>query len=139
MFERIGGRKFVASTLTVAVGVLVMIFKGDVPPNLMHLLEVTLGVFAGGNVVSTVAGAFYGGKQEAGEAEPVPASPVEQPAETPDAVEPPANKAAVTLDTVYAGLAEVYQKIEGLEKATAEVSKSQAVAGKVLNMLLEKQ
>jgi hypothetical protein len=54
MFERLGGRKMVAATLTVATGIGIALYKGDVPQNLLHLLEVVFGVFASTNVINTV-------------------------------------------------------------------------------------
>jgi hypothetical protein len=56
MFEKLGGRKMVAATLTMAVGVTVAVWKGDIPPNLLQLLEIVFGVFAGANAINTIGG-----------------------------------------------------------------------------------
>lgn len=161
MFEKLGGRKFVAATLTVAVGLVVMAVKGDVPPGLLQLLEVTLGVFCGGNAIATVGGAFYPAAQSTSAAQrnaegpregdsnpPVEIGSLSEPsAETPQ----PASSATptttvVTTDQIYAGLHEVYQKVEQLGAtattlagSTAEIAKSVSVSQKVLNILLERK
>lgn len=145
MFEKIGGRKFIASTLTVAVGLIVMAVKGDVPPGLLHLLEVTLGVFASGNVVASFAGALYGSKK-ASAAEIPPTGPESSPgADAPVALdaqpEPQTTTATpspVTPEQIYGGLSEVYQKVTAVEASVGEIGKSVNVSQKVLNVLLEK-
>lgn len=55
MFEKLGGRKMVAATLTVAVGIGITLLKGDVPSNLLYLLITIFGVFAGTNTLNTAA------------------------------------------------------------------------------------
>ncbi len=54
MFEKLGGRKMVAATLTVAVGIAMAIIKDDVPPNLLYLLISVFGLFAGANSLTTM-------------------------------------------------------------------------------------
>jgi hypothetical protein len=151
LFDKIGGRKFVAATLTVAVGLVVMAVKGDVPPGLLHLLEVTLGVFASGNVVASFAGALYAREQspeqtakanmvtEASTDSPaggVGRSPLEPTDPVPPGVSPP--PPPITIEAVYGGLSEVYQKVTAVEASVGELSKSASVSQKVLNVLLEK-
>lgn len=151
MFEKIGGRKFIAATLTVAVGLIVMAVKGDVPPGLLHLLEVTLGVFASGNVVASFAGALYSREQTPNqdrEVNPVITTPTEgptgevvrSPLEPGDPVQTGVSSPPppVTIEAVYGGLAEVYQKLTTVEASVGELGKSVNVSQKVLNVLLEK-
>jgi hypothetical protein len=56
MFEKLGGRKMVGATVTMAVGIIAVLIKGDIPDNLLQLLEVVFGVFAGANSINTAAG-----------------------------------------------------------------------------------
>jgi hypothetical protein len=56
IFEALGGRKFVAATLTVAVGILVSLKMGDIPPGLLSLLEFAFGGYALSNSINTVTG-----------------------------------------------------------------------------------
>lgn len=58
MFEKFGGRKMFVATVTVAVCIVTVIIKGDVPPGFKDILEYILGVFIGGNVLSDAASAF---------------------------------------------------------------------------------
>lgn len=145
MFDKLGGRKFVAATLTVAVGILVTFFKGDVPDNLTNLLEVVFGIFAGGNVVATVAGTVRGAKAPAGEeASEAVAQPVDLPPSNGEGSEPPTPQASaspaagITNEQIYQGMAEIYQKVQAVETALGEVVKSSGVSQKVLNVLLER-
>jgi ABC-type uncharacterized transport system YnjBCD ATPase subunit len=54
MFEKLGGRKMVAATLTVAVGIGMALAKDDIPPNLLYLLISVFGLFAGSNSINTM-------------------------------------------------------------------------------------
>lgn len=55
MFDQLGGRKMVAAVLIVAIGVSIAFVKGDVPSNLLQLLEVVFGVFVTANTVNTAS------------------------------------------------------------------------------------
>ena len=142
MFEKLGGRKFLATSLTVVAGMVVMFIKGDIPPNFLNLLEVAIGAFVGGNVLSNVAGAFYKPAPEAsaaGESQPEMVPDSQQAAPTPVPEAPAPTQASVTNEQLYAGLAEVFQKVEAVETSVTEISKATAVSQKVLNVLLERQ
>lgn len=54
MFEKLGGRKMVAATLTLAVGIGMALVKEDIPPNLLYLLISVYGLFAGANSINTL-------------------------------------------------------------------------------------
>lgn len=102
MLSKLGGRKMVAATLTVGIGLGAVALKGDVPPNLLQLLEIVFSVFAGANAINTALGTRIQMKKESTvvpEVEPVikeeimAPAPVEQPQPDPNAV---ANKDVVT-------------------------------------------
>ena len=78
MFERFGGRKMFVATVTVAVCIVTVIIKGDVPQGFKEILEYILGVFIGGNVLSDAASAFANKAPAAQPAAPpaVPSEPV---------------------------------------------------------------
>jgi hypothetical protein len=58
MFDQFGGRKAVVALVALFVGVGVTIYVGDVPPNLLSLIEVLFGAFVVGNGVEHVANTF---------------------------------------------------------------------------------
>ncbi len=58
MLERIGGRKVAAGIVIVLVGLIVTAIAGDVPANLLALLQVVFGAFVLGNGFEHAAGAF---------------------------------------------------------------------------------
>jgi hypothetical protein len=70
MIEKIGGRKVFAALLVIAVGVGAVLLKGDVPANLLQLLQVVFGALVVGNVGEHVVGAVRA-RAEAGSTEPV--------------------------------------------------------------------
>jgi hypothetical protein len=57
MIDAIGGRKVAGALLVIAIGVGVVFLKGDIPPNLMALLQVVFGAFVAGNAVEHMAAA----------------------------------------------------------------------------------
>lgn len=94
MFEKFGGRKMFVATVTVAVCIVTVIIKGDVPQGFKEILEYILGVFIGGNVLSDAASAF---------ANKTAAAPQEVPQEVSQAAAPAA-PAADSLAAVQAAL-----------------------------------
>lgn len=57
MIQKLGGRKVLITIGAVLIGLVTVFVKGDIPPNMLNLLEVVVGVFVAGNVSSKVAGA----------------------------------------------------------------------------------
>lgn len=62
MFEKLGGRKLVFGLITLGVGLVIGHIKGDIPPNVLSLLEMLFGSFVAGNSVGTIVGAVVSGK-----------------------------------------------------------------------------
>lgn len=56
MFERIGGRKLSFGLFILAIGLGIGLTKGDIPPNILTLLEFIFGAFVTGNSIGTIAG-----------------------------------------------------------------------------------
>lgn len=56
--DTVGGRKVVATVVVLIVGVGAVALKGDVPPNLLTLLQFAAGFFVAGNAVEHIAGAI---------------------------------------------------------------------------------
>lgn len=71
--DAIGGRKILATIVVLAVGIGATIFKGDVPPNLLTLLQFAAGFFVAGNAVEHVASAMKA-PEAAGVAETPPSA-----------------------------------------------------------------
>lgn len=55
MGGNIGGRKVVATLLVLGIGTAIALYRGDVPGNLMQLLEVVFGAFVAGNGIEHMA------------------------------------------------------------------------------------
>jgi hypothetical protein len=62
MIERIGGRKVAMAIAIVAIGLVVAAINGDIPDNLLALLQVVFGAFVLGNGFEHAAGAYTSGK-----------------------------------------------------------------------------
>lgn len=60
MFDRIGGRKLVATATVLAIAVGITLYRGDVPSNLLTLLMAVFGAFVVGNGIEHVADAMQG-------------------------------------------------------------------------------
>jgi hypothetical protein len=58
MIDMIGGRKVLAALVVLIVGIGVVLMKGDIPPNLLSLMQVVFAAFVAGNGVEHVAGAY---------------------------------------------------------------------------------
>ena len=71
-----GIRKIVVAAVVLLVGSLVAHFKGDIPPNMLQLLEVLFGGFIVGNVTEHVVGSV----KAVAELKHAPAEPVAIPA-----------------------------------------------------------
>lgn len=86
MIDQLGGRKLLAGAVILLVGLGITIGLGDIPANLLSLLQVVFGAFVLGNGIEHVAGAV---KREP------EAAPVETPAEPQLAIQhaPEANPA----------------------------------------------
>lgn len=81
MFEKLGGRKLVASILTVLIGLGAVAIKGDVPVNFLDLLIAVLITFVGGNGVEHIALAY-----KARHGAVVPSAPPAEPASDPEVI-----------------------------------------------------
>lgn len=86
MFEKLGGRKMIAATLTLAVGLGLCLLKDDIPHNMLYLLITIYGVFAGTNTINTIGGLTLGSKPQM-ETTVAPAPSVEAGIPIRDAVE----------------------------------------------------
>lgn len=62
--EKFGGRKLAVSLLVLVVGLAISLYKGDIPPNLLNLLEMVIGAFVGGNVLAKALGVAVQRKTE---------------------------------------------------------------------------
>lgn len=58
-------RKVMAGLLILLVGVGITLIKGDIPPNLLSLLQVIYGTFVLGNVGQHAADSFSGKNKDA--------------------------------------------------------------------------
>lgn len=140
MFEMLGGRKMVASTLTLVVGLVIVLTKGDIPPNFLNLLVVTLGTFVGGNVASSAVGALY---TRAAVKVADPASEQDG-APAPEAPPVPAQTEGITNEVLYQGLQYVSSqlvtidgKVGALQTDSAKQAESIVVIQRTANALLE--
>lgn len=57
MIDQIGGRKVVAAIVTIGVGLTVVLMRGDLPANLLTLLQTVFGAFVVGNGIEHVTDA----------------------------------------------------------------------------------
>jgi hypothetical protein len=58
MIEQIGGRKLLAAAIVLAIALACVFLKGDVPANLLSLLQVVFATFVVGNVGEHVTDVF---------------------------------------------------------------------------------
>lgn len=123
--EAIGGRKLVVSSLTLAVGVGVALYKGDVPPGLLQLLEVVAVGYTLGNVGVKVFGKNFAPGEEI-RTEGPPQEVVVNLPETP-LVPSPAPVEDISLQAIKNKQAITDSKISELEKAV----------NNIVNILLE--
>lgn len=119
LISKLGGRKLVVTTASVAVGALIVYLKGDVPPNFLTLLEVAIGAFVGGNVANQI-GAFI--------------------AQRPGAVktQEPVVQGVPVADAVQA-FQVLQASVEAQKVTSEEILKSMQINQKALNLLLEKR
>lgn len=71
-FEKVGGRKLIATVLVLAAGGVLVATNGDVPDNYLVLLQTALGAFVGGNAVSKIVAAVQGRGKPASAQETTP-------------------------------------------------------------------
>lgn len=116
MIDAIGGRKIVAALVILAVGVAVVIMKGDIPANLLSLLQVVFGAFVIGNGVEHVANAVTA-RAEAAQVAPQEAAPVVD--HTP------------FLDAVTS-------RLDALEAATAQSNQGIGLANQALEFIINR-
>jgi hypothetical protein len=136
MFESLGGRKLVAALLTIIVGIVMAFRGGDVPPNLLHLLEVIFGGFSLANVVTTVGMSY----KAVGAVEPVAATVAETPAQQP-APEVPMPQGIPVADAVQAFNAigaTIEAKSAETTQALDEIRKAVDLSQKVLSALADR-
>lgn len=69
MIDTVGGRKVAVAAVALVVGIGATLLRGDIPPNLLELIQVLFGAFIVGNGVEHVAGAIAEGKANAQPAE----------------------------------------------------------------------
>jgi hypothetical protein len=98
MIDKLGGRKMTITLLCLAIGVTVVLVKGDVSPSLVSLLLGAIGFFSAGNVAAT--------KIEADKAAPV-AEVTQAPAPTPE----------VDLTPIIQSQAQLMQNVQTLQQA----------------------
>jgi hypothetical protein len=77
MIDKLGGRKAFFSLVAIIVGVAIAFIKGDLPPNLLNLLQFVLGAFVTGNLVAGATDAVTA-VQSAKAENPVPSEPTAQ-------------------------------------------------------------
>jgi hypothetical protein len=118
MFEKIGGRKLVISALVFLIGGILVALMGDIPPNFLTLMEVTVAAFMGGNAASALAGAI--GKNRV----------------APPAADPEATAAA---KQIYAGLEVLHAQLNEVKAVSTEVGKSVGVIQQAVNAVLKNQ
>lgn len=71
MIDSIGGRKVVMALVVATIGVAVVFFKGDIPANLLALLQVVFGAFVVGNGVEHYTSARASAAASEGEPDPI--------------------------------------------------------------------
>lgn len=107
MFQKLGGRKAVMSLIVILIGILLVFTKGDVPPNLLTLLQFVVGVFVGGNVASSISQGISVRKT------------VAPPAQKNEEVEMALNGLTSTVNSIQSGLGEVSKATQLNQQALA--------------------
>lgn len=93
MIDQIGGRKVLALTVLMLLGVGTVIWKGDVPANFLTLLEFAFGAFVAGNAVEHGAQAYSSVNSS------------DSPDPTPDTVTPAVHQLLDSAQTTQQGVA----------------------------------
>lgn len=123
--SKLYSRKLIVSVLVMATGLTVALIKGDIPPNILQLLEVMAGTYVAGNVISGIG---KRGKEDQEEGEELtPASPP-GPIETIPSQPLPASRQ---------DLVEVYGAIKVLEQKTDSLIEMNNTIARVLNAMME--
>lgn len=78
MLERMGGRKLAVSLIALITGLGVSLGMGDIPDNLLQLLEVIVASFVSGNIAAQVFGAIKPVKKIKPDPDDEGSSPIQQ-------------------------------------------------------------
>jgi hypothetical protein len=65
MVDKIGGRKVLVVLVTLALGLAITLWKGDIPSGLLSLIQVLFGAFIAGNGVEHIAGVMAASRSSA--------------------------------------------------------------------------
>lgn len=133
---KLGGRKLVVSIMVMATGIGITAVKGDIPPNLLQLLEVVLGAFVSGNILAQV----FDRPSAPGLRDGIPEAPILQAATTKENVVEPS--AVMPIDVAVGAFQELGQlmNLHAVEHKKSMDAMSNAMQGnnQALGALVEK-
>lgn len=119
MINSIGGRKLVAAAVVLVVGAGAVILKGDIPPNMLQLLQTLFGALVLGNVAEHAGRAYVQAKEaQAGGSEEDVVDTIEELnaslSARMDALEAKANTTLETTAVVQQGVQAIVQIAQGV-------------------------
>ncbi len=148
MFEKLGGRKLFVALAVGGAGMTVAYNKGDIPVNLLQLLEVIMGAFMGSNIM-----AQYFGTTRPVSRKPDPddegSSPPQTEAVVPDSISAPEPQpglpqpvAGIDPQVVYNAFMELGQLIDKhaarSQETTDAILKATAINQQALSVITER-